>query len=318
MKAAPLADDATVVQRILDHIDRRTTDLASSTWREPLDHYRSPPRFAKELELLRRWPIPFCPSAALPEVGSFVEREAAGVPIVAVRGRDGAVRAFLNACSHRGAQVARGSGCVKSLVCPYHGWTYALEGDLRGVPHEHGFPGLDKAKLSLAPFAAVEHGGVVFVSQQSLTPDRAEELAALPVLVSEKFRLVSRNALDVPANWKIAVEGFLEGYHIRATHPKTFYPVQYDNLNVIEAFGRNSRVTFPYRNVESQRAVEASRRSGDGRLTHVYHLFRTPSSPRSPGASSWSRSSRSTSRRHASSPTRCRITTTAARSRTTR
>ena len=89
-----LADDQTVVQRLLDHIDNRTTDVSEASWREPVHNYRSPERFAAELELVfRREPIAFCPSAALPENGSYVAREAGLTPILAVRGDDGRVRA---------------------------------------------------------------------------------------------------------------------------------------------------------------------------------------------------------------------------------
>jgi phenylpropionate dioxygenase-like ring-hydroxylating dioxygenase large terminal subunit len=270
--ATGLRDDPIVVGRILEHIDRRTTDLAAAVWREPLENYRSAVRYEAEVErVIRRLPVAFCPSAALPEPGSYVARETGGTPVVAVRGRDGVVRAFLNACSHRGAQVAQSSGCAKALTCPYHGWTYGLEGDLRGVPHPEGFPGLDKSARGLAPFAAVERGGVVFVAQGP--PEGGAELADLPPLVPERFRLVGKNEIDVAANWKIAVEGFLEGYHIRATHPETFYPVQYDNVNVVESFGRHNRVAFPYRNVERQREVAPAERSAEGRITYVYHLF---------------------------------------------
>jgi phenylpropionate dioxygenase-like ring-hydroxylating dioxygenase large terminal subunit len=84
---------------------------------------------------------------------------------------------------------------------------------------------------------------------------------------------VAKSELDVAANWKIAVEGFLEGYHIRTTHAQTFYPVQFDNLNVVETFGPNNRITFPYRAIHKLRSVPRGERSVDGKLTYVYHLF---------------------------------------------
>src|SRR6266545_4855955 len=165
--ATQLADDAAVIQRVLDHIDNRTTDLARSSWREPVENYRSEERFAAELELLRRQPVGFCPSAALAGPGSFVAREAAGTPIVAVRGRDGVVRAFLNACSHRGAAVAcESTGCTKALVFPY----------------------LDKADNGLAALWTVEHGGVVFVAQHTPTPEMVAEVEALPGLIPDGLR----------------------------------------------------------------------------------------------------------------------------------
>ena len=74
-------------------------------------------------------------------------------------------------------------------------------------------------------------------------------------------------------NWKVLVEQFLEGYHIRSTHKDTFFPVQYDDLNVVETFGPNSRITFPYRNIERLRERPESRWTTDARVTYVYQLF---------------------------------------------
>jgi len=269
-----LSDDPSVVQRILDHIDHETTDLGEASWREPVEHYRSPERLAAELELvLRRFPTPFCPSAALPETGSYVARDAAGTPLLAVRGNDGRVRTFRNACRHRGTQLASGSGCAKAFRCPYHAWTYGLDGRLRHVPDEHGFPGLDKNTRGLVPVETLELQGVVFVVQEKESQSTEACLDDLPPLIAPSQRLLDSAEREVGANWKILAEGFLEGYHIRSTHPETFYPVQFDNLNVVEAFGRNSRVAYPYRAINKLRAVPPAERSADGYLTYVYHLF---------------------------------------------
>ena len=267
-----LADDPTVVQRILDHIDNKTTDLGETVWREPVANYRSEQRFLAERDrVLRRYPTPFCPSAMLSGTGRYVAREAAGTPILAVRGTDGRVRAFRNACRHRGTQVASGAGCEKSFVCPYHAWTYALDGTLRHVPHEHGFPGLDKSTRGLVELETVETRGLVFVAQD--TPSIDAQLDELPPIIPEGWHFTSVYEREVAANWKIFAEGFLEGYHIRYTHPNTFYPVQFDNLTVVETFGRNDRIAFPFRATHNPRSVPAAERSADGRLTYVYHLF---------------------------------------------
>jgi phenylpropionate dioxygenase-like ring-hydroxylating dioxygenase large terminal subunit len=269
----PLADDPTVVRRILDHIDKRTTDLGDTVWREPVDNYRSEARFALErTAVLRRFPTAFCPAAALPTAGSYVAREAAGTPLLAVRGDDGRVRVFRNACRHRGTQLASGVGCEKAFVCRYHAWTYGLDGALRHVPHEYGFPGLDKTTRGLVPVEATEAQGVVFVTQDAPQLPGAS-LDRLPPVIGPSYRLVGVTENEVPANWKVVVEGFLEGYHILPTHPESFYPVQYDNLNVVEQFGPNNRIAFPFRAINKLRAVEPAARSADGTLTYVYHLF---------------------------------------------
>ena len=266
-----VADDPSVVQRIFDHIDNKTTDLSDLVWREPTAHYRCERRFAAELAVMRRHPTPFCPSAALTEPGAWVARDAAGVPLLAVRGKDGHVRVLRNACRHRGTKLVEGAGCEKVFECRYHGWTYDLDGSLRHVPHEHGFPGLDKSTRGLVPVASIEAHGMVFVTQEPSDP--AVTLDALPPLLSPSHRLVANTHIDVDANWKILVEGFLEGYHIRSTHPTSFYPVQYDNLNVVERFGRNNRIAFPYQAINKLRAVPPAERVADGKLTYVYHLF---------------------------------------------
>jgi phenylpropionate dioxygenase-like ring-hydroxylating dioxygenase large terminal subunit len=266
--------DAEVAARVLAHVRERSTDVGCEVWREPVQNYRSPERWARELELvLRRWPVPFCPSAALPEPGCWVAREAAGTPLVVVRGEDGRARAFRNACRHRGTQLAEGSGCARSFVCRYHGWTYGLDGSLRHVPHEHGFPGLDKRELGLAPVACEERLGLVFVTQESDAAGAESALDDLPALIAPEQRLLASGDNEVPVNWKIFLEGFIEGYHIRSTHPKSFYPFGYDNLNVVERCGPNSRVTYPFRRIEALAEVAPEARRVDGLLTYVYHLF---------------------------------------------
>ena len=136
-----MLSDQQVIERIFQHIDNQTTDMGDEDWYEPVDNYHCMDRFRAEQRLMRHLPVPFCPVAALPEVGDYVSRVAAGTPIVAVRDESGAVRAFRNACRHRGKQVALGSGNTRVFKCTYHGWAYRLDGRLEYVPgEEEGFP----------------------------------------------------------------------------------------------------------------------------------------------------------------------------------
>ena len=266
-------DDQSVAQRVLDHIANRTTDVGQGVWREPVANYRSEARLAAEIEhVLKRWPTPFCPSAAVPEAGSYVAREAAGTPIVVVRGPDGKVRAFRNACRHRGMEVASGSGCSKAFVCRYHGWTYNLEGRLRHIPHEEGFPGFDKEAHPLVPVVARERLGLVFVTQNEPMPGN-DSLDALDRLITSDQRLFATVERDFEVNWKILLEGFIEGYHIKSTHPESFLPYGFDNLNVIDLFGPNSRVTYPFQRIKKLAKVPPREWRVEGLLTYVYHLF---------------------------------------------
>jgi phenylpropionate dioxygenase-like ring-hydroxylating dioxygenase large terminal subunit len=267
-----LLDDQQVIQRVFDHIDNKTTDVGTETWREPVVNYRSEQRLRAELDLLRRLPIPFCPSAALPEAGSYVARSAAGTPLVVVRGDDGQVRAFRNACRHRGMRLADGSGCAKAFVCGYHGWTYGLDGQLRHIPHGDGFPDVDKTQHGLVPVTAEERCGLVFVTQNP-SRDSAAALDGLPQLIAPEQRIFEAHENVSDVNWKLFMEGNLEGYHIKPTHKETFYPYGFDNLTLVESFGRNSRVTFPFRRIEKLRLLPPAQRKIDGMVTYVYHLF---------------------------------------------
>jgi phenylpropionate dioxygenase-like ring-hydroxylating dioxygenase large terminal subunit len=275
-----LLDDQAVAQRVLGHIDHGTTDLSPTTWHEPVDNYLSEARLEAELtRVLRPRSIPFCPSAALPETGSYLARVAGGTTLLAVRGQDGRVRAFRNACRHRGAELAQGADCAKAFVCTYHGWSYRLDGSLLHVPHADGFPDLDCATRGLVAVDCRERHGLVFVAQHPPTstngtgdddPDDLDELAGL---ITPDHRMLAAVEREQPVNWKVLVESFLEGYHNRSTHRETFYPLQFDNLTVVETFGPNSRITFPYRNVAKLRAIPPAERRVDGTVTFVYHLF---------------------------------------------
>ena len=272
-----LADEPDIVERLLNHIDHKSTDLSDGVWREPVAHYMSQARFSAEIsQVFRKTATPFCPSAALPDTGCYVARDAALTPIVAVRGGDGKVRAFRNACRHRGVQLVDGTGCRKALTCRYHAWTYGLDGQLRGIPDEHGFPGIDKPDHGLVPVQCEEKSGMVFVTQdgaQDAAEVRDGASAWVPDMFGPDWRLFTTVEQEFAANWKIVAEGFLEGYHIRSTHHDTFFPLQYDNINVVEEFGRNSRISFPYRRIEKLRKVPPAERKTSGMLTHVYHLF---------------------------------------------
>jgi len=264
-------NDRDVIDRIFSHIDNKTTDVGESVWREPVENYGSQERFDAEIALLRRLPVPFCPSAALPENGSFVARTAAGTPLVVVRGDDGIVRAFRNSCRHRGMAVADGTGCARAFVCPYHSWTYGLDGNLKHIPGADGFPGLDQATHGLVAVTAEERGGLIFVTQEDPVSNGA--LDAFPEFFQPEQDMFSQSEVMDAANWKLIAETSMEGYHIKSLHNRTFYPYGLDNINVVENFGPNSRIIFPFRRIKKLRDIPREDRRINGMATLVYQLF---------------------------------------------
>jgi choline monooxygenase len=281
---ALVADDVEIVRRIFAHIDAGTTDEGDA-WREPVQNYLNPTRFTHELDTLRAFPSVYLPSAAIPNAGDHAERVTFGVPLFAVRGRDGRARVFRNSCRHRGMALVEGPGCSHALVCRYHGWTYRLDGSLSHVPHPDAFPDLDMSARGLVEVESREVDGLIIIGplQSPATDSRRRQVESAMAALADgspwRDKLLPAERLVVvrptvrPMNWKVLVEQFLEGYHIRTTHKDTFYPIQYDDLNVVEAFGPNTRITFPYKNIERLRDRPESTWTVDHRVTYVYHLF---------------------------------------------
>ena len=266
-----LMGDREVIQTVLDHISAKRTDLGADVWREPLASYQAHAIFEQEMELFKRLPMVFCPSAALAGHGDYVARSLAGVPLVAVRGNDGVVRAFHNSCRHRGMMLVEGSGTVGGFICPYHAWAYGLDGRLRAVAGDQGFPGLDTAAHGLVQVHAQERGGLVFVTQKEAISQGA--LADFPDLMAPGQEVFEYSSFTDEANWKLLLETSMEGYHIKALHRTSFYPYGFDNLNVVETFGSNSRIVFPFRRIEKLREIPPEQWRADGMLTYVYQLF---------------------------------------------
>ncbi|MDQ4082059.1 MAG: aromatic ring-hydroxylating dioxygenase subunit alpha, partial [Actinomycetota bacterium] len=156
--------------------------------------------------------------------GSYFASRAGDVPIVVTRDGDGALRAFVNVCRHRGHEVARGEGRRGALQCPYHAWTYALDGSLRSAPRAEQERGFDRRDLSLLPACVETWGPFVFVNPDRDAAPLAETLRDLPEIVAESgvdldaVRFCERHAWEVDANWKVVVENFLECYHCPVAH----------------------------------------------------------------------------------------------------
>ena len=148
---------------------------------------------------------------------------AGGVPVVVVRGEVGHERAFVNVCRHRGSVVVEEPGNRKSLQCPYHAWTYDLDGSLRSAPRGEELGG--RSGLSLAEIRLAGWGPFRFVSLDGEAPPLAEVLGEVPAMLAaagidvDGLAFHHRVDWEVAANWKIAVENFLECYHCAVAHP---------------------------------------------------------------------------------------------------
>ncbi|MEL7362390.1 MAG: aromatic ring-hydroxylating dioxygenase subunit alpha [Bacteroidota bacterium] len=163
-------------------------------------------------------------ASQLPGPGHFLRADVAGEPLVVVRGKDEKVRAFYNVCRHRGGPLAtEDRGCARMLQCQYHGWTYTLDGTLRGVPRFDCTELFDKRDYGLVPVEVAAWDGLLFVrleaggpSLDALLDGIAERIAPLHL---GGLRFHGRVAYDVACNWKVYVDNYLEGYHLPLVHP---------------------------------------------------------------------------------------------------
>ena len=194
----------------------------------PVATYLDPDHFAREQQVIfSRLPQIVAVESELAEPGSRLAVEIAGVSLLLVRGQDGEVRAFRNACRHRSTRlVEEGPPCqAKAIVCPYHGWTYDLAGCRLHAPHAESFCGLDRDREALVPAYAATRDGFVFASLEPIDLDTflAPIAPDLSAMRAGRWHLYRRKEHEVAGNWKLIVDAFLDGYHIRWLHRDTLY-----------------------------------------------------------------------------------------------
>ena len=163
--------------------------------------------------------------AELDGPASFFPTEVGGLPVVVALDGESRLRAFVNVCRHRGTLLVDEPGRRGTIQCPYHAWTYGLDGALRAAPRTRDEPGFDMDELGLVPVQVDTWGPFVFVSPDADGPPLDAALGDLPAVVAERgldvdsLRFHHRSRYELRANWKIAVENYLECYHCRLNHP---------------------------------------------------------------------------------------------------
>ncbi len=213
--------------------------------------YTSPESFVREREAIfqRTWQL-LGPASRVAEPGHYVAAELAGTKVMAVRGRDGVLRAFRNVCRHRGARLLEeGAGACKLIRCPYHNWAYDLDGTLRQAPWFGEEPGFQFADWPLEPVSVEEWRGLLFVAvspDQSLAVQLGDTIAELADEPIETFAHDRSERLVFDANWKVYTDNFVEGYHIPGIHPAFFKAIDFERFETT-ALDNLVRMTAPPR-----------------------------------------------------------------------
>lgn len=161
----------------------------------------------------------------LRQPGDYFTITFAGVPVIVLRGGEGEIRAFANSCRHRGTTLLEGSGNCRRIVCPYHSWSYHLDGTLANTPEMQETHGFDPAEHALVPLAIDSWGGFLFINFDPNAAPLGDYLGDLPDKVApyrlDQMACARRKEYLIDCNWKLFVENAKESYHIATVHRQT-------------------------------------------------------------------------------------------------
>ncbi|MFM2099155.1 MAG: hypothetical protein RLZZ366_694 [Pseudomonadota bacterium] len=242
MNMMPTSGQLALAQQIADGNTRQGAGITTV----PASRYTDPAYFEAEMAaLFRALPQVIAPSALLPKPNMAVPHDGFGLPLLIARGKSGEARVFLNVCQHRGTRLVEGAElvCTSRLVCPYHAWTYTLDGALIALPRPETFPGLDKGAHGLKLLPTKEAGGVIwFAPGEDHDFSNAETLGHdFDAFNLGGLHLFNRRTHDVAGNWKLIMDAFLESYHVTRLHADTIGPFFKDGVTSGDTIGLHAR-----------------------------------------------------------------------------
>jgi len=253
-----------MVERAFKLLDNNDTTRVDDIYLSPIESYTCKDWLALEQDILfKDYPQLVAFSCDLPKAGDFITNDDLGVPILIVRGKEGDINAFFNTCRHRGAKLANGCGRAQvGFTCPYHAWTYDFTGDLKVLPDQVSFPGVDKAEHGLVKLPVVEKYGMIWVCPTvGKDFDIDAQLGGLDAGLVEDlqsyqfadYHPYTQRRMHCKMNWKLMLDTFLEPYHFAPLHPTTVGPLMYHNLCLLDTFGQNLREAVIRKSIQKQR-----------------------------------------------------------------
>ena len=267
-----------LTRRALKLARDKTTDLAPAEYTVRADAYTSAERLARDKAMVKASPQLVGYASELPKPGSYCTKTVMGRSILLTRVSGGSVKAFDNVCLHRQSQIVSGCGSARRFACPYHAWTYDLDGNLIGVPGNEGFPETRSGSPRLSELPATEHAGFLWVA---LDPQATLDIAAFLGPLAEELESwgigrwspLGEKVLECRINWKLAIDTFAENYHFATVHRNTFATIARSNCTVFDSFGPHHRLVFPLNNIIDLDTTAEAKWDPLQHLVVIYGLF---------------------------------------------
>lgn len=273
------ASQVDAIRRIPAHDEPSSVAIKAG---RPTSMYTDPGSFDVEKQaIFRKLPVAITVSARLAEPNTMMAVTAYGVPLIVTRDRDGLSHVFLNACMHKGATLLD-SGCDvrkgSRLTCPYHAWSYRLDGQLAGVARAETFKDLDTENRNLAELSSKEAGGIIFaILDRKSKPDFShlsdELIGDLDALELGQQYLYGTRRFELDGNWKPIIEPFLEGYHVQRLHASSVGPLFADVPSVVTKLGDHIRQTSGKIEFSASDLGEGVQKNIHKIVTHAYMVF---------------------------------------------
>jgi phenylpropionate dioxygenase-like ring-hydroxylating dioxygenase large terminal subunit len=212
----------------------------------PVTNYTNQGRFEREIALFHTLPLLIAHESQMPNCGDALVYDCLGKPLITMRDKSGEIGTFLNVCRHRGMRLIQDEGraCVNSLVCPYHQWTYGLDGTLRNIPRSETFTDIDPSEYSLMAVPTEVRNGLIWVQIEGKM-DLDDHLSSLDadfdVFEIADYCFNQQSVRTIGCNWKLIQDAFLDGYHVVRLHKNTvgqFFP---DAISESNSIGRHIR-----------------------------------------------------------------------------
>ena len=239
----------TLIEKLVERVAGNTAGPSAKSRRVPVDVYTDQARFEQERELLfQKKPVIVAHESQIPTPGDAIVFDWLGLPLLTIRDKNGDIGTFMNVCRHRGMRLIQEEGqtSLRSMVCPYHQWTYGLDGALRNIPLSEGFEGLDMSILGLVAIPTeVRHGLVWVQTERSQPMDLDDHLAGLGADLDTfelgDFSFFKQSIKPINCNWKLIQDAFLDGYHVVRLHKNTVGPFFPDSLSESDMLGDHIR-----------------------------------------------------------------------------